>query len=155
MDKAHGNCGYRTTATALLAETLMKPKNATVITGILTPRQWDRRGNVTAVSIATADEKEYVIADESVTPAVLKNLRQLVRIRGELITGPEGRERLLLSSLGAVRKGGTWTGGVENEEERLLATEGDWYPARRADAKTIGRRNRAGNNRQSGLKRSQ
>jgi len=112
-------------------------KRTIIITGILTPRQWDRHGNITAAGISTADEKEYVIADDSLTPQLLKHLRQLIRVRGELRPTPEGAEVLAVITCGAARGAGGWNGNSPvNEEDRRSVTDGDWYPSRRPPVKS-------------------
>lgn len=56
------------------------------IEGIIIPADWDEKGKVVDLAIATADEKEYLITDKDQVARLKPLLRQKVEIRGILRT---------------------------------------------------------------------
>jgi hypothetical protein len=52
------------------------------VKGILIPVNWDKKGNVVSVAIATDDEKEYLVADQELTESLKSRLRQVVQVSG-------------------------------------------------------------------------
>jgi len=56
------------------------------IEGIIIPANWDEKGNVVDLAIATSDEKEYLITDKDQVARLKPLLRQAVEIRGILRT---------------------------------------------------------------------
>jgi hypothetical protein len=60
------------------------------IEGIIIPANWDEKGNVVDLAIATRDEKEYLITDKDQVARLKPLLRQEVEIKGTLRT-KEGR----------------------------------------------------------------
>ena len=60
------------------------------VEGVIIPANWDERGNVVDLAIATSDEKEYLITDKKQVATLKPLLRQEVEVRGILRT-KEGR----------------------------------------------------------------
>ena len=58
--------------------------------GIIIPANWDNKGNVVDLAIATRDEEEYLITDKDQVARLKPLLRQEVEIKGTLRT-KEGR----------------------------------------------------------------
>lgn len=56
------------------------------IEGIIIPANWDEKGNVVDLAIATRDEKEYLITDKDQVARLKPLLRQEVEVRGILRT---------------------------------------------------------------------
>ena len=54
------------------------------IEGIIIPANWDEKGNVVNLAIATSDEKEYLITDKNQVARLKPLLRQEVVIKGIL-----------------------------------------------------------------------
>lgn len=54
------------------------------ITGIVIPVGWDEAGQVTAVAISTADEKEYLLDAAGADLALSDMIRQEIKVRGTL-----------------------------------------------------------------------
>ncbi|MEE4264754.1 MAG: hypothetical protein V2I56_18870 [Desulfobacteraceae bacterium] len=52
------------------------------VKGILIPVNWDKKGNVVSVAIATDDENEYLIEDEELSVKLKGRLRQVVEASG-------------------------------------------------------------------------
>ncbi len=52
------------------------------VKGILIPVNWDKKGNVVSVAIATDDESEYLIEDQELAEKLKRRLRQVVQVRG-------------------------------------------------------------------------
>ena len=50
--------------------------------GILIPVNWDKKGNVVSVAIATDDENEYLIEDQDLAGKLKSQLRQVVEVSG-------------------------------------------------------------------------
>jgi hypothetical protein len=63
------------------------------IEGLIVPANWDEKGNVVDLAIATSDEKEYLITDKDQVARLKPLLRQKVEIRGILRT-KEGRRTI-------------------------------------------------------------
>ena len=61
------------------------------IEGIIIPTNWDKKGNVVNLAIATRDEEEYLITDKDQIARLKPLLRQEVEIKGILQT-KEGRQ---------------------------------------------------------------
>ena len=56
------------------------------VEGIIIPANWDNKGNVVDLAIATRDEKEYLITDKDQVARLKPLLRQEVEIMGILQT---------------------------------------------------------------------
>lgn len=54
------------------------------IRGLVTPAGWDEKGHVTAVTVSTFDEDEYLIDKGDNWQQLLSLIRKEVEIRGEL-----------------------------------------------------------------------
>ena len=54
------------------------------IKGIIIPVNWDAKGNVIGMAIATHKEEEYFIEDDGKAPKLISFLRQEVKITGVL-----------------------------------------------------------------------
>lgn len=54
------------------------------IKGIIIPVNWDAKGNVTGMAIATHREEEYIIEDDGKSAKLISFLRQEVKITGVL-----------------------------------------------------------------------
>lgn len=52
------------------------------VKGILIPVNWDKKGNVVSVAIATDDENEYLVEDEELSVKLKGRLRQVVEASG-------------------------------------------------------------------------
>jgi hypothetical protein len=63
------------------------------VEGIIIPANWDNKGNVVDLAIATRDEEEYLITDKDQVTRLKPLLRQEVEIRGILQTR-EGRRMI-------------------------------------------------------------
>ena len=61
------------------------------VEGIIIPTNWDKKGNVVNLAIATRDEEEYLITDKDQIARLKPLLRQEVEIKGILQT-KEGRQ---------------------------------------------------------------
>jgi hypothetical protein len=60
------------------------------VKGILIPVDWDKKGNVVSVAIATDDEKEYLVADRELAENLKGRLRQVVQVSG-VVTKAQGK----------------------------------------------------------------
>jgi hypothetical protein len=52
------------------------------VKGILIPVNWDKKGNVVSVAIATDDENEYLVEDQELLVKLKGQLRQVVEVSG-------------------------------------------------------------------------
>ena len=52
--------------------------------GILIPSNWDEKGNITALKIATTNEKEYIISNQDVGDMIASYLRKEIIVTGIL-----------------------------------------------------------------------
>mgnify|MGYP001822044650 CR=1 FL=1 len=52
------------------------------VKGILIPVNWDKKGNVVSVAIATDDENEYLVEDQDLVGKLKGQLRQVVEVSG-------------------------------------------------------------------------
>jgi len=52
------------------------------VKGILIPVNWDKKGNVVSVAIATDDENEYLVEDQELSVKLKGRLRQVVEVSG-------------------------------------------------------------------------
>jgi hypothetical protein len=52
------------------------------VKGIIIPVNWDKKGNVVSVAIATDDENEYLVEDQSLAAKLKGQLRQVVEVSG-------------------------------------------------------------------------
>lgn len=52
--------------------------------GILIPSNWDEKGNITALKIATTNEKEYIISNQDVGDMIASYLRKEITVTGIL-----------------------------------------------------------------------
>jgi hypothetical protein len=60
------------------------------VKGILIPVNWDQKGNVVSVAIATDEEKEYLVADPELAEKMKRRLRQVVEASG-IVTKSQGK----------------------------------------------------------------
>ena len=60
------------------------------VKGILIPVNWDQKGNVVSVAIATDEEKEYHVADPELAEKMKRRLRQVVQASG-VVTKSQGK----------------------------------------------------------------
>ena len=56
------------------------------VKGILIPVNWDQKGNVVSVAIATDDENEYLVEDQAMAKKLKRLLRQVVHVSGVVKT---------------------------------------------------------------------
>ena len=56
------------------------------VKGILIPVNWDQKGNVVSVAIATDDESEYLVEDQAMAKTLKRLLRQVVHVSGVVKT---------------------------------------------------------------------
>jgi hypothetical protein len=61
------------------------------IEGVIIPANWDNKGNIVDLAVATRDEEEYLIADKDQVLRLKRLLRQEVVIEGILKT-KEGKK---------------------------------------------------------------
>jgi hypothetical protein len=76
----------------------VKPKSSNKlvkIRGILLPMDWDENGKVTAIGLASTDEKEYLIQNNKRREKLLESMRKEIEISG-LIKEQAGRKTILL-----------------------------------------------------------
>ena len=52
------------------------------VKGILIPVNWDPKGNVVSMAIATDDESEYLVEDQELAGKLKGQLRQVVEVSG-------------------------------------------------------------------------
>ena len=52
------------------------------VKGILIPVNWDKKGNVVSVAIATDDESEYLVEEQELSEKLKGELRQVVEVSG-------------------------------------------------------------------------
>ncbi len=71
------------------------------IRGIVLPADWDDEGNVVAVSIATSEEREYLIDDTDIARELIGMLRKPVMVRGHL-TKKDKKRTLRVSSFSII-----------------------------------------------------
>jgi len=62
------------------------------VEGIIIPANWDEKGNVVDLAIATSDEKEYLITDKDQVARLKPLLRQEVVIKGILKATKEWKD---------------------------------------------------------------
>ena len=55
--------------------------------GILIPSNWDDKGNITSLKIASANEKEYIISNQDVSDMIAMYLRKEITVTGVLEQG--------------------------------------------------------------------
>ena len=78
-------------------EILEQSKSVESFIGVIIPVEWDEDGNITAIAIATEDEKEYRISYANRKgKAIRKLLRKRVRIKGEIEPSPQPRHQAVL-----------------------------------------------------------
>lgn len=62
--------------------TIEQPKIS--LKGILIPSNWDEKGNITSLKLASANEKEYVILNQDVSDMIAMYLRKEITVTGVL-----------------------------------------------------------------------
>ena len=62
--------------------TATQPK--TFLKGIVVPSNWDEKGNIISLKIASSDEKEYYVETRDVNEALLKYLREEITVSGTI-----------------------------------------------------------------------
>jgi hypothetical protein len=62
--------------------TIEQPKIS--LKGILIPSNWDEKGNITSLKLASANEKEYVILNKDVSDMIAMYLRKEITVTGVL-----------------------------------------------------------------------
>lgn len=75
------------------------------IEGIIVPANWDNRGNIVDLAIATRDEKEYLITDKDQITRLKPLLRQQVEIEG-IIQTQEGKRIIKVKKFSKLKN---WT----------------------------------------------
>ena len=76
---------------------LKKGKN-TILTGIVIPAAWNDDQEVTAASLATADEKEYRISGNKKGKELLSYLQRQLEVSGTLEKDNRGRSIIRVKS---------------------------------------------------------
>ena len=61
--------------------------------GVILPADWDRKGNVTAVSISATDETEYLVENFGKGSELIRLINQEIAVRGK--TWGDGRFRVI------------------------------------------------------------
>lgn len=51
------------------------------------PSNWDEKGNITSLKIASANEKEYIISNQDVSDMIAMYLRKEITVTGVLEQG--------------------------------------------------------------------
>jgi hypothetical protein len=64
-----------------------------MIRGLVTPCEWDEKGNVIAISISSFDEEEYIIDNDKQRDRLLSLISQAVEVRG-LVRYEDCRKRI-------------------------------------------------------------
>jgi hypothetical protein len=95
------------------------------VTGILTPLRWNADGQATAVSLATAAERDFEIAKESLTPDVFRCLRELVRVRGTVNERTGASPTLAIEEIQVLEKPHSWN-GWDTPENRQRGADTPW-----------------------------
>lgn len=89
------------------------------VVGVVTPCDWDDTDNVTAVAIATADEKEYVVTNKYAIRRLLRHLDKLVEATG-LVQGNEyGEEIFAMEEFRKAERDDEWDEEWEEDEDDL------------------------------------
>ncbi len=91
----------------------MKKKKASrqiAISGIVTAAAWDKDATVTAVSISTHDEQEYLISSRGKGKELLKLVQKEVELTGSVRKREDGTQVLTVRSYRVVER-------PENERE--------------------------------------
>ena len=73
------------------------------IEGIIIPANWDIKGNVTDLAIATHNEEEYLITDKDQVTRLKPLLRQHVEVEGSLRT-KEGKRIINVKRFSKLKK---------------------------------------------------
>ena len=67
-------------------------KNSTqTFTGILIPDKWDKKGNVTVVTIQMFDESSYIVRGYKIWKDLLNSIHQTVKVTGKVVERLDGR----------------------------------------------------------------
>ena len=109
------------------------PSKAVTMTGILTPLRWSSDGKTTAVALATAAERDFEIASESLTVEVFSHLRELVRIRGVVRDKAPGRPTLAVEAIEVLERPSSWNGWDHSGAETCRTGPGRYGPRGNAD----------------------
>jgi hypothetical protein len=73
-------------------------KNTVTLTGIVIPADWNDRQEVVVVALATADEKEYRIAENKRGKELLDALQRQIEATGALERDEKGRNVITIKS---------------------------------------------------------
>lgn len=71
--------------------------------GIIIPANWDDKGNVIDLAVATRDEKEYLITDKDQVARLKLLLRQEVEIKG-ILRIQKGRRIIKVKGFSKLKK---------------------------------------------------
>lgn len=74
------------------------------VEGIIIPANWDNKGNVVGLAIATRDEAEYLITDKDQVARLKPLLRQEVEITG-ILRIREGRSIIKVKTCSKLQTG--------------------------------------------------
>ena len=72
------------------------------IRGLVTPYEWDEKGNVIAIAISTFDEEEYLIDKDKQSNQLLSLMRQAVEVSG-FVKEENGKKRIKLKKYSLCR----------------------------------------------------
>ena len=79
----------------MIMENTLAPveKNTVRIRGIITPADWDERGNVIGLAISTFDEKEYLVENNRKGEGLYSFIRKEVEVSG-VLKEMDGKKRI-------------------------------------------------------------
>jgi hypothetical protein len=90
-----------------------KGETSTTITGIVTPTDWDEKGNVVAVVVSSPSEEEYLIASDELGEELMELCGAQVMVTGVVANDKSGKKTI------AVKKYELLEEEEEEEEEEL------------------------------------
>ena len=66
------------------------------IQGIVIPAGWDEKGNVTAISIFTFDEQEYIVEKDKIGKQLMSSIREEVDVSGILQIKKDNTKKIIV-----------------------------------------------------------
>lgn len=66
------------------------------IHGIVIPAGWDEKGNVTAISIFTFDEQEYIVEKDKIGKQLMSSIREEVDVSGILQIKKDNTKKIIV-----------------------------------------------------------
>jgi hypothetical protein len=75
-----------------------KTSHSITIRGLITPMDWDDRGNVTGVAISTSLEEEYQVELDRRGEELLGFVRERVKASGKVRLDGQGRKVMMVDS---------------------------------------------------------